>query len=89
MVLAFHINIRPRGKSFPGASEEEEGRALALSTNIRLGWKLGWQGLQETNVLAYSENSQISDKKKVYEINTRGPFYKTFYGRKLRLFIIS
>jgi hypothetical protein len=39
-------------------------RLLALSTNIRLGWK----GLPGTNVLAYYEKSLLTAVKKFYNI---------------------
>jgi hypothetical protein len=42
------------------------GKLLALPTNLRLGCK----GLTETNTLAYSENSQITD---VISFITLGP----------------
>ncbi len=59
------------------------GRLLASSTNIRLGWK----GSPGTSTLAYYENY---GRKKFYSREvSRGLYYKTFYGRNLRIFVIS
>ena len=61
------------------------GKLLVLPTNVRLDWK----------VIARYKNSTllgliISDEEKCFiSIDTRGQCYKTFYGRKLQLFIIS
>ncbi len=61
------------------------GQALALSSNIRLGWK----ALPGINTQAYYEKSVTYARKKVYNIGPRIQCYKTFYGRYLRMFIIS
>jgi hypothetical protein len=45
-----------QAKPLAGVLGVSRGRLLALPTNIRLGWK----GLQETNSLAYSKNSQFT-----------------------------
>jgi hypothetical protein len=59
--------------------------APALPANIMLGLK----GLQGTNTLAYYKKSVNHSHKKFYSTGPWGQCYKTFYGRKLRLFIIS
>ncbi len=59
------------------------GWATGLTpTNIGLGLK----GLPGTSTQAYYENYGC---KKFYNIDACGQCYKTFYGHKIRIFVIS
>jgi hypothetical protein len=60
------------------------GRPLALTTNIRLGWK----GFPGTNILAYYENPLITSVKSFIRF-APGPIVIKNYGRKLRIVVIS
>jgi hypothetical protein len=51
------------------------GLALALHTNIRLGWK----GLLRTNTLAYYDHFQIMKKEKFYNIDTGVDVKKRYF----------
>jgi hypothetical protein len=42
----------------------------------------------KANALAYLTSSLVA-KKKFYNVATCGQCFKTFYGRKLRLFLLS
>jgi hypothetical protein len=57
---------------------------MALRANIRPRWN----GLTETNALAYFSLRQ-QQKKTFYSIDTRSQCYKTFFVRDLRIFVIS
>ncbi len=60
----------------------KSGSFMTPPVNIRLGWKC----LTVTNTVAYYHPKLITAAKVLLY---RGQSYKTFYGRKLRLFIIS
>jgi hypothetical protein len=69
---------------FVSYEEIEVPVCSGLITNIRLGWK----GLQGRNALAYSFSLLVTKKKSLITL-TPGQCYKTFYSRKLGLFILS
>jgi hypothetical protein len=58
----------------------------AFLTNIRMVCKV----LHGANTLAYLSEASFSDEfKKFNKIDTRAQYYKTFYFRNLRIFVIS
>ncbi len=61
-----------------------EGGLKDLPPNIRLGWRR----LILENTLAYYNTAKFSTVKGLY-YRTWGQSYKTFYVRKLRIFVIS
>jgi hypothetical protein len=60
-----------------------QGMQLALMSNNRPGWK---KNLRGTNAVAYFVNDEEISK---YNLDARGQCYKTFYDRKLQIFLIS
>jgi hypothetical protein len=57
---------------------------MALFTNIRLCWK----GLPGQTLQLIVKGRKLSQKM-FHEIDTWGQCYKAFYGRDLRIFVIS
>ncbi len=60
------------------------GRLMALPTNIRLGW----ESMAVANTLAYHVTATIMAVKS-FKVQLRDQSYKTFYGRNIRIFVIS
>jgi hypothetical protein len=57
---------------------------------ITLNIRLGLNRLPGTNTLAYLTIVLMMKKNKMFDIfGTKGPNYKTFYCRNLRIFVIS
>ncbi len=61
------------------------GLALALPTNIRLGWK----GLPGTNALDYYERLQLTAVKSLITLATDDNLIKLFFLRQVRTGTIS
>jgi len=56
-----------------------DGRLLDLPVNILLGWKL------MASTLAFYDMATITTVEKFYSTVPRGLYYKSFYGRNLRI----
>jgi hypothetical protein len=93
------FGVSGKGKILPEFSYQNSpppsiGRLQALPKNIRPRW----QALQGANALAYLLRASVTKKKKCFIKLTPGPtgdcptlaqFYKTFYSRNFKFFIVS
>ncbi len=83
-VLEFEGEIRANPIGGP-SDASFLGKLLVLPANVRLDWKV---------IARYKHSSLFglvfcNEEKKFYNIDAKGQYYKTFFGRNLQIFVIS